>query len=144
MCIPCGRNVPCRHPAAVARLTQSVRTFVTIGSVDSVTSFIRIGGVSKECCAARVAVAHGIIVCTIFLSHLEHAIVVVGNFTHAVLHTPTAPPSRVTVVRVGFQTTIEVYNVDIVVNIVILCRCTEVPTEHTVVGAVEDTSIRKY
>ena len=87
-------------------------------------------------------VTQRIVVGTLFLALLEYLIGIVWDFTHLVLHAPSAEPCLVAVITIGFQSPIQVHDVILGKDIVVGRSGTEVESKHTVVGAFHDTAIR--
>ena len=142
MSIPCTGNIPCRHPAGRTALTQSIGTLITNSTIHRILSFIRIGSIAKEGCTTLVLIYQSIIFRVILYTFFKYLISIVGYLTHTILHTPTTEPCRMTVVTVGFHTTIEIYDVIFIEYIVITDGCTHIPSKKTVVGALINTTIR--
>ncbi len=141
--IPCTRQVPCRQPTSATALTHTVCTLITICTSERITTLPRICSNTYESCTTLVGIFKAIVVRALLLWLLKHCVSPWRNLTHVVLHTPTTEPCSVTLYRVNLHSTIEVYDMVFVVYIIISSRCTEVVTEHAVVGTIQDTTIRK-
>ena len=139
--VPRSRHVPCGQPTRLARQAQAVCALIAQGAIDGVAAFPRVGYVSEESRTACVGVAQTIIVVAAFLHFLEVLVSPVGLFTQVVLQAIALKPGVVPSVRVRFHAGVGVQDVVFVEHVVVAYRCTEVPAEHAVVCARDDTAI---
>ena len=132
VCVPCARYVPCGQPAALAGVTQRVRSLVTDGSVHDVASFIRIGGVAETGGSALQTVSYGVVAGTFLRELVKHRRVELAYVAHLVLTSPLARPVIASLHLVRLQACKEVHDVLLGENLVVAHRSTEVPRIHAV------------
>ena len=138
--VPAAGNVPGRKPAGRARLAQTVGALVADGPVQTVLVHQRISGRPEERRPALMGVDHRIVLGVILGALLEHLVIVIGDFAHAVLHAPAAEPGLVTVHGVDFHTGVRVHGVNPAKGLGEIGGQTGIPAEHLVVGALVDTA----
>ena len=141
MHIPCTRNIPSRQPSGRTALTQSVSTFVTICTIDNVTSLIRIGCISKECCRTRERVRECVIIGTTLNALFEELISIERYFTLCILHSPTIEEILVTADITHFHTTKEVDDVRIIKSMIPVHSTTKIVTVHLIICLLINTTL---
>ena len=140
MGIPRTRDIPCGQPASRTAASQSVGTFIAVGAVHDIASFIRIGAVGKEGCRATTGLRQRIVVYIILNRLLDKLVDIERQFALLVLHAPTVEEVFLSVDGAKLRTGKEIDDMRIVEHIIPTTCETEVGTHHLIIRFLIDTT----